>query len=420
LSRRLPAACTSDEHSKGGASVTDVNGKEIARYGRDDRALTLQGAPGDAIVVDMPVRVAVRKGPISGIAVSPDGRRLLVTNYGGDSVSIIDTDTCRVVRTVDGVDEPYAIAIGGRDADRAYVSIASTVYDAIGVIDVSTNTVVATHPLALSVSDLAVSPDGRHVYASRNGVRAADVVIIDTATDKIEVVDLAEVADVAGTSAECVRASSDTTRVYVGTNGPAGGQLVVIGASADDVPAPAEGRSRWRKKNTKSGGKHQRKDADHELRVIDTIDIGLPIRDVALSPNGAIAYVASCGPDVGAVVDVIDTRTNKITNTRKIAEIGGVFTGLTISGDGDRAYLVSDDSITVLCTLTHDVIGVVRATARPSCLVESPDGTHLYIADYDGVVTVAPVVSTMTSIESVQAAAEWSMPEFMRYEEALV
>jgi YVTN family beta-propeller protein len=401
--------------------VTDVNGKEIARYGRDDRARALEG---DAMVVDMPMHVVVRKGPISGIAVTPDGRRLVVTNYGDDSVSVIDTDTCRVIQTVDGVDEPYAIALSGQNADRAYVSTVSTAYDAIGVIDVSSNTVVATHPLALTVSDLAVSPDGKHVYASRNGVRAADVAVIDTTTDKIEVLDLAGGADVAGTSAECVRVSSDGTRVYVGTNGPAGGRLVVIGTRADDEEAAAEGHSRWRKKTTKSRGKHEQKDPqegfDLALRVIDIIDIGLPIRDVALSPNGAIAYVASCGPDVGAVVDIIDTRTNRITNTRKIAEIGGVLTGLTISGDGDRAYLVSDDSITVLCTLTHDVIGAVRATARPSCLVESPDGTQLYIADYDGVVTVAPIASTMTSIESADAAAEWSMPELMQYEEALV
>ena len=74
------------------------------------------------------------------------------------------------------------------------------------------------------------------------------------------------------------------------------------------------------------------------------------------------------------MVDVIDTRTNKITGTRKIGEIGGILTGLTLSRDGDRAYLVSDDSITVLCTLTQDVIGTVRVTKQPSCVVESPDG----------------------------------------------
>jgi len=389
---------------------TDVNGREVARYGRNDRVLELEAAPGDAVVVEIPVN----NGAISAIAVSPDGSRLMVTNYGDNSVSVIDTDTCRVVQTVDGVNEPFAIAIDDQDADRAYVSMVSPAYDSIGVIDVATNSVVATHPLALSVTDLVVSPDGGYVYAGRSGAGGADVAVLDTTTDKVEVID---VAAAPGTSTQCVRISSDGSRVYVGTNGPAGGRLVVIDTHADDESGRAEARPRWRKKNTKSRGKHA---AKHALRVVGTIEIGLPIRDVALSPNGAVAYVASCGPDGGAVVDFVDTRTNKITNTRKVAELGGLLTGLTVSGDGDRAYLVSDESITVLCTLTHDVVGTISLATQPSCAVESPDGKYLYIADYDGGVTVAPIASTMTSIESGAHEAEWAMPELMQYEAALV
>ncbi|MXI79799.1 hypothetical protein GR254_04375, partial [Mycobacterium tuberculosis] len=33
--------------------------------------------------------------------------------------------------------------------------------------------------------------------------------------------------------------------------------------------------------------------------------------------------------------------------------------------DADRAYLVSEDRVTVLCTRTHDVIGTIR-TGQPS------------------------------------------------------
>jgi len=168
----------------------------------------------------------------------------------------------------------------------------------------------------------------------------------------------------------------------------------------------------------------QPRSRDGRARVIGTVEIGLPIRDVALSPNGAIAYVASCAPD-SAVIDVIDTRTGKITGTRKIGEIGGILTGLTLSGDGDRAYLVSDDSITVLCTLTHDVIGTVGVTNQPSCVVESPDGKHLYIADYSGVVTAAPVASIAAlGVENPahgsDTSADWAMPELLKSEPAFV
>lgn len=359
--------------------------------------------------------ISVYQGPIAGIVASPDGSRLMVTNYGGDSVSIIDTDSCRVVETVSGVREPFAIATAGpqgpESSARVYVSSVSRAYDSIEVIDVSTNTVVASHPLALSVSDLVASADGRYVYASRNGAGGADVAVVDTTTDRVEVIDIAG----PGTTAQCVRTSPDGARLYVGTNGPAGGKLVVLGAPSDER---SSGRARWRgKKPTRGGG----------LTVTAVVEIGPAVRDVAVSPDGAVAYVASCCPEVGAVVDVVDTRTNKITSTRKLGEISGNITGCTLSRDGDRAYLIGDDGVAVLCTLTHDIIGTIAAVEQPSCVVESPDGKRLYIADYSGAVTVAALTAlaptTPLAIEGAphrsHASADWLMPQLMQYEPAL-
>jgi len=238
------------------------------------------------------------------------------------------------------------------------------------------------------VSDLVVSPDGKYVYASRNGVGDADVAVLDTATGRVDAIVLPTQR---GTTAECVRVSPDGGRLYVAANGPSGGRLVVI--------------------------------AMHGWHVIDTVEIGLPIRGVAVSPGGTIAYVASCAPDWSAVVDVIDTRTAKITGTRKVGEITGVLTGLTLSGDGDRAYLVSDDSVTVLCTLTYDVIGSVEVANEPSCVIESVDEKYLYIADHSGNITVAPVDPIVGSgaatweLES-RSSAGYVVPELRQYEPA--
>jgi YVTN family beta-propeller protein len=421
----------SDEHSKGGGGVSpdrDVNGGEAARNGLDDS----DGM--GAIAVEISAKIPVHKGPISGIVASPDGSRLVVTNYGHNSVSILDTDSCRVLETVAGVEEPFAIAMadpGGPESlapNRVYVSSVSRAYDSIEVIDAFTNTVVASHPLALSVSDLVVSADGRYVYASRNGARSADIAVLDTITDRVEVIDIAGASQVPGTTTQCVRISPDGGRLYVGTNGPAGGRLVVIGAESDDFSGDnagrSSGRARWRRR--KSTGSHGAA-AQTGWSIIGAVETGLPVRDVAVSPDGADdarVYVASCCPELGAVVDVIDTATNKITSTRKLGEISGNLTGLTLSRDGDRAYLVADDGITVLCTLTQDVIGTVRVTQQPSCVAESPDGKRLYVADYSGAVTVAPIASTgPLAIEGAahrsDASAEWAMPELLQYEPVL-
>jgi len=335
----------------------------------------------------------------------------MVTNYGGDSVSIIDTDTCRVVDTLAGVQEPFAIAAAG--PNRVYVNSVYRAYDSIEVIDVPTNTIAATHPLAFSVSDMVASDDGRYVYASRNGNGGADVAVVDITTGRVEVIDVAG----PGSTAQCVRTSPDGAALYVGANSPAGGKLVVLGAPADDR---SSGRARWRRRKPAR--------ARGGLTVTTVVEIGLAVRDVALSPDGAVAYVASCCPEVGAVVDFVDTRTNKITSTRKLGEISGNLTGCTVSHDGDRLYLIGDDGVTVLCTLTQDIIGTIAVAEQPSCVVESPDGKRLYVADYSGTVTVAALTAVAPAaplaIEGAQqrshASADWLMPQLLQHEPALV
>jgi hypothetical protein len=79
----------------------------------------------------------------------------------------------------------------------------------------------------------------------------------------------------------------------------------------------------------------------------------------------------------------------------------------------------------VLCTLTHDVIGTVGVTDQPSCVVESPDAQYLYIADYAGAVTLAPVASIVAlgvenAAHEIQTPADWVAPELQQYERALV
>lgn len=372
--------------------MNDVNGPTAAHDDRNARIFELD--------TSSVVRVPLHNGPISDIDISPDGRRLVATNYGRDMVSVIDANTCRVSSTVTGLAEPFAVTMSSADSNYAYVSIATAGYDAIEVIDVVTNWRIATHHLANSVSDLTVSPDGRFLYASRNAVRGADVTVLDTTTGELEVIDLATAP---GTTTECVRISGDGRRLYVGMNAPTGGGLAMI-------------ETRTRSDNRRVGGRS---------RIVGVVDLGLPLRDVALSDDGGTAYVASCDPVAGAVLDVVDTRANKIVGTHKIPEITGPLTRMTLSRDGARAYLVSDDRITVLSTHQQDVIGEVKVSKYPSCVVESPDGAQLYVADYSGVVTAARIGSTAPSPNRHGArdrdlsVAGW-LPELPEWESVLV
>jgi YVTN family beta-propeller protein len=331
---------------------------KVSRANRRERAEAALAEIGSPPGFTVEAEIAVPQGAVSGIAVSPDGTRLVVTHYGDDGVSLIDTRRGAVAQTVVDIDEPFAVAVSDTPEGCAYISTTSPAYDSILAFDMDANQVVAEHRMAHSVTDLTVSPDGQRVYASRTAVNGADVAILDTATGNEDAIGIAATA---GTSTGCVRVSPDGRWVYVAANGPFAAELVVIDTQSN--------------------------------RVLNTIEIGSPIRDIALSADGATAYVGSCGPDFGAVLDVVDTRTDAVADTCKIGEIADWLTQLALSRDGQRAYLVGDHSVTVLSTSTHDVIGSIVVGAQPSCVTESPDGDRLYIADYAGAITVLTTAS---------------------------
>ena len=114
----------------------------------------------------------------SGVATSPDGARLYVTNHGSSSVSVVDTTAGAVVATVHVGAGPYSIAITP-DGKHAYVADNGS-HD-VEVIDTTTNTVTATVPVGAGPYGLAITPDGRTAYVSNQG--ANTVTPIDTATE---------------------------------------------------------------------------------------------------------------------------------------------------------------------------------------------------------------------------------------------
>jgi DNA-binding beta-propeller fold protein YncE len=328
--------------------------------------------------------IAVGRGAVTGIAVSSDGRMLTVTHHGDDSVSLITTTGRAPTLTVTDVDEPFAVATAGR---RAYVSSVTDAYDEVLALDTDSEYIVASYPVGFSVTDLAVSPNGRYVYAARTGEDGADVVVLDTSTGTKKSI------AIPATTIGCVRLSRDGRRLYVAANNAATADLVVIDTQRN--------------------------------RISGAVEIGAPIRDIALSPDGGTAYVASCGPDFGTVLDVVDTRNSAIDATYKIGDTAGTLAQLTVSRNGERAYLVGDRHVTVLSTATQDVLGSITVGAQPSCAIESADGERLYIADYAGTVTeleIAPAAgatAALTSDHELAAPGAWTHSDLLMLEPSL-
>jgi YVTN family beta-propeller protein len=300
--------------------------------------------------------VAVRRGPIADIAASPVA--VVVTNYGHDSVSFLNAGTLAVEDTIGVPGEPFAAVVCD---DRAYVSTSSSSHDAVSVIDTNTRTVIATYPLAFGVTALAVSPDGKRVYAGRTGNSHVDVAVIDTTAERVGTIDIATGA---GIGVDAITVDPTGKRLYVATTDARGSQLVVVNAETSRVD-----RKVW---------------------------VGSPIRALAFADG--TAYVLTSDRTSGGAVIVIDMSTNRITDT---IELGiGAPTQMTLSPDKTRAYVVDYDHIAVVCTLTHKVVSSVTVDARPSCVTLDSDGGRLYIADYAGDINVFAVASSLPLLYS--------------------
>lgn len=303
--------------------------------------------------------VAVERGPIGGITVSGDGSRLVVTNFGDDSISVIDAASGNITATVSGVEEPFAIATAGRG--RAYVATAGAAVDAIAVIDIATAEQVATYPVALHIADLVADPAGHRVYAARTGPSGVDVLTVDADRGPVSSV---EVSTGAATTAGCLRISPDGRNLYLAVHGPDGDAVVVLAATGAD------------------------------LNIVGSVAVEATIRDLAVSPDSATVFVAGCGPD-GGTVHVVDARTNTVTGR---FEAPASISQVLLSCDGTQAYLLSSEGLAVADTGTRQLLEIIAVGAAPSCAVQSPDGSQLFVAGYDGTVVAAPVDAGVAAI----------------------
>ena len=77
-----------------------------------------------------------------GVAVTPDGSTVYVTNANDDTVSVIDTATNTVTKTIPGLGVPIGVAVTP-DGSAVYVANSSG-SNTVSVIDTATKTVTGS------------------------------------------------------------------------------------------------------------------------------------------------------------------------------------------------------------------------------------------------------------------------------------
>jgi YVTN family beta-propeller protein len=231
----------------------------------------------------------------------------------------------------------------------------------VSVIDTSTNTVTATIPVGKGPFGVVFSPDGTRAYVTNQGDNTISV--IDTASNTV----LATITLAANSIPELLAITPDGKSLYVSEFNA--GNVEVVSTASNSVVA--------------------------------TIPVGLFVSPIAITPDGAHAYVV--GEDF---FSAIDTATNTVSAGPVFVPVTTLLNptlGFAVTPDGNAAYLAggSRNPVFVISTATNTITASVTLASAPIRLAITPDGSRVYLSNFfDGVVSI---IDTATNTpESVQ------------------
>lgn len=114
------------------------------------------------------------------VAVTPDDKTLLVTNWCSSNMSVVDTTSAKQVAAVPLGSYPRGIAVSA-DSRTAYVAVMGA--DKVDRVDLATRKATLLATTGNGPRHIVISPDGRTLYISNNG--SGTVSRVDSATGKV-------------------------------------------------------------------------------------------------------------------------------------------------------------------------------------------------------------------------------------------
>jgi DNA-binding beta-propeller fold protein YncE len=134
--------------------------------------LVMNSAGASLSVIDLATQREVRRIPVlrepHHVALTPDGRDVLVGDTVGNQLLELDTATLTVRRRI-AVSDPYQL---GFSPDGRYLTVNGLARDQVDIYDAATLRLVKRFPLASMPSHLAYAPDGSMVFVTLQGTNA--------------------------------------------------------------------------------------------------------------------------------------------------------------------------------------------------------------------------------------------------------
>ena len=281
-----------------------------------------------------------------GVAVSPDGSLIYVTDFTAQSLSIIDAATSTVLERVP-VGRGAVNVIVTADGSRAFVS--NELDDTLSVIDTSSRTVVKTLPLLDRPHGMALGAD------PESGVAERWLYVANLGSDQLSII--------------------DTNTLAVHTH-------VAVGNTPDSPVVSPDGREIWVTNYGEGEASTLSLIDGLALTTVYTLPVGIYPHGIKLAPMGDLLYVTLQGEDK---VLTVETATRQILDT---TAIGNGPHGLGLSPDG--RYLWTGDLVSRTSTIIDSHSGLVIAelatgiTSNPHTIAFAPDGYTAYISDFTG------------------------------------
>jgi len=277
----------------------------------------------------------------------------LVTNWGSNTVTPINTKTNAPGAVIHVGSEPDAIAITPNGL-TAYV--ANWGSNSVTPIDLSTGTPGKAITVGLHPDAIAITPDGTTAYVANFGSNSVTPIDIakDTAGNPIGI-DTAVTKGATHPDAIAVAPSGEL--VYVTSQNLGNAVEISVGAN----------------------------------KVYSRVTVNADPTGFAFSPGGDTAYVTNLSSDTVTPINIAD-------NAAEIPIAAGSFPrAIAVSPDGSTAYVSDFDgnSVTPINTAKASAGTPITVGASPMGIAVTPDGSTVYVAD-SGSNTVTPI-ATATS-----------------------
>jgi YVTN family beta-propeller protein len=314
-------------------------------------AVPASAAGGYAVTATIPVG----SGP-EGVAADPAAGTVYVTNYGADTVSVINMATNAVTATIAVGSDPWEVAA---DPAAGTVYVTNRGSNTVSVIDEATNAVTATITVGSDPWGVAVNPAAGIVYVTNHGDSTLSE--IDVATNAVTAtIPVGVVSEGSAPFLYAVAVDPAAGTVYVTNSSDGEGFVSVIDAATNAVTAtfavgyegvatdPAAGTV-----YVISSGSVSVIDAATNT-VTATLGVGQSVAAVAVDPAAGTVYVTYGGtggtcPISAACVSVIDAATNAVTATVPVGT-DSFSPGVAVDPSTHTAYVTNygDDTVSVI------------------------------------------------------------------------